>query len=81
MTTPNRQAIPYVRGREKLLTMRQVAERLNISRPYAYRLKDEGALGQIVTIGNAVRVTEAGFLAYYLSRMEPSEKGFTKKHE
>lgn len=71
---PPPQALPYIRGRERLLTMQQVAQRLNISKSHAYRLKDEGQLGPVVMIGASVRVYESGVDAFIRERQESQDQ-------
>lgn len=53
-------------GRRLMLTVKQVAERLQVSTGCVYRQVEIGALGHC-RVGNAIRVTEAD-LAAYLAR-------------
>lgn len=60
----HRQPLVHARGSEALLRMDQVMQRLGVSRSTAYRLKDEGQLGDVFNIGAGVRVTASGVDAY-----------------
>lgn len=68
------QALPYVRGRERLINWRKVAERLSISRSQAYELIGSGELGDVYRIGAGVRVAESA-LESYIERIKKDPLG------
>lgn len=52
-----------------LLTIPEVAERLNISTSRAWQLAQRGEL-PVIRIGRSVRVSEEGLAAFVFSRLE-----------
>ena len=53
-----RESLAYVRGRERLLTTDQVAERLEVTPRTVRRYIQEGQFGNVFRVGGQLRVPE-----------------------
>lgn len=51
-----RQALPYARGRDKLLTKEQVCDLLSIKKTKFYELANSGEFGMLYRVGASLRV-------------------------
>ena len=61
-----------------MLTVKQLAKRLQISRTKAYRIVEAGEIAH-QKFGSAVRVTEEQFAEYLASTLRPTKKSRTPR--
>jgi excisionase family DNA binding protein len=67
------QTLSYVRGREKMVSAQQLADRWGVSRDTIYRLMNTGELRPWYVIGNQRRVPESVVEEYLEKRRRESD--------